>query len=51
MRPSEHIYIGFMLGKIQPVKDVVLQGRQYVIFPLDAGNGNTNETSFTGIWR
>lgn len=51
MQPLEFIYIGFTLGKMQPARDVVLQGRQYTIFFLNAGSGDTNETSYTWIWR
>ena len=51
MQPLERTYIGYMLGMMQPVRDVVPQGRQYIIFSLNAGNGDTNEASSTGIWR
>lgn len=53
---SGHAAIGTYLHqihakKMQHVRDVVLQGRQYIIFSMNAGNGDINETSSTGIWR
>jgi len=35
---------------MQPAEIVAYQGKQYTIFSLNAGNGDTNETSSMGIW-
>lgn len=51
MQPLGHIYTGFRPVEMQLVKDAGCQGRQYIIFTLNVGNGNTNEASSTRIWR
>jgi len=49
-QPLEYTYIRSRPKRLQPAEIVAYQGRQYIIFSLNAGNGNTNETSSTGIW-
>lgn len=44
-------YIGSRPKKMQPVKVAAYQERQYVIFSLNVGNGDSNGTGCTGTWR
>ena len=50
MQPLEHIYIRLRPKRTQPAEIVAYQGKQYTIFSLNAGNGDVNGTSSTGIW-
>lgn len=50
-RPLGHIYTGYRPRKVQPVKDVGRQRKQYTIFSLNVGNGDANGINFTRVCR
>jgi len=49
-QPLEYIYIRSRPKRMQPAEIVAYQGKQHTVFSLNAGNGDTNEASSTGIW-